>query len=90
MANYKIKYDKQACVGCGMCASMYPEYWTMVETSSGSKAKPRKQQVSEEELDENEAAADSCPSGAIKVEKIKGKSNSENAVDFEEDDLSDF
>tara|TARA_Y100000310_G_C20568056_1_gene756555 strand:- start:52 stop:324 length:273 start_codon:yes stop_codon:yes gene_type:complete len=90
MAKYKIKYDKKACVGCGMCASMYPEYWTMVETPSGSKAKPKKQQISEEELDENEAAADSCPSGAIKVVKMSARGSSENAVDFEEDDLSDF
>ena len=90
MSNYKIKYDKKSCIGCGMCASMYPEYWSMVETSSGSKAKPKKFQVSEEELDENEAAADSCPAGAIQVEKVKGKIPGEDATDFEEDELSEF
>ena len=59
----KIKFDKEACIGCGSCASVCNN-WIM----DGDKAKPKKTIIPEKELKSNKEAEDICPVGAIKIE----------------------
>ena len=73
MVTYKIEYKKEDCIGCGACASQCPENWEIKEASDGFKAKPKKIEISENEYDSNQEAADICPVDCIKVEKSKGK-----------------
>ena len=58
----KIKFDKEACIGCGACASVC-DNWVM----DNDKAKPKKTTISEDELKRNKEAEDVCPVDAIKI-----------------------
>ena len=73
MARYTIVFDKKACIGSGACSSVCPENWELVESNGVFKAKPKKTEISEDELLSNEEAANICPVDAIKIEKAKGK-----------------
>ncbi|MFH1638346.1 MAG: ferredoxin [Candidatus Woesearchaeota archaeon] len=65
----KIKFDKEACIGCGACAAECPENWEMDDSGDTYKAKPKKLELkTEEEISKNKAAAEICPVQAIKVE----------------------
>jgi ferredoxin len=60
----KACVDKEACIGCGLCASIAPDIFQMEEDGLAG--------VVSEVTDSNEAEAKdaeaSCPAGAIKVE----------------------
>jgi ferredoxin len=73
MSQYKVKINKKLCIGSGNCASMAPENWDLIQTSLGSKAKPKKTIISEDEYDSNSQVEDMCPVGAILIEKMKGR-----------------
>jgi ferredoxin len=57
MAN-KITVDQELCIGCGVCASLYPDVF---EIRDDGKAKA----VNNDDCDYDEAI-NSCPVGAIK------------------------
>jgi ferredoxin len=59
---YLIVHNRKACVGCGLCASMCPENWTMAEDG---KATPKKTEI--KEAGANKDVADACPAGCIKI-----------------------
>jgi ferredoxin len=58
----KIEQDREACIGCGACASICPDNWEMTDDG---KAKPIKIQLPE--VGCNKEAADACPVQCIKV-----------------------
>ena len=65
MAKYKIEFNKDACIGCGACASVCGDVFELDEEEM--KAHPKKT-----ELDEPGCAKDAeegCPVDAIKVVK---------------------
>ena len=91
MAQYKITFNKKVCDGTGVCASICPDNWVLVENSKGDKkARPKKWIISEKELYSNEQAADSCPTEAITIEKMKKRGAALREESFEEDDFMDF
>jgi len=63
---YKITVDKETCIGCGSCLAICPENFEMDEEG---KSKVKNEEI--EELGCNQQAADACPAGSIKIEKIK-------------------
>ncbi len=67
MAEYKIIFNKDACIGCSACVSACPDNWEM----DGDKAKPKVIEIDESQLSCNKEAEDVCPVGAIKLEEIK-------------------
>ncbi len=83
MARYKIEFDKDECIGCGVCASQCPENWEIIQLDGEPKAKPKKTQISENEYSSNSEAAEMCPVDAIKIEKIKDRRKIED--EFEDD-----
>ncbi len=65
-----IKYDKEACIGCGACNAECPENWEMDDSGDAFKAVPKKLELeTEEEIKKNKAAAEICPVQVIKIEE---------------------
>ena len=56
----KIKVDKSKCIGCGICVSISPDVFEIGEDG--------KSQVKDENAEDGEAAATSCPVNAISEE----------------------
>lgn len=54
-----------SCVGCGLCASMYPDIFLMTD---GGSAGVIKQMIDSELEPQARDAADACPVGAIETE----------------------
>lgn len=57
--------DKEACIGCGLCAAMCSEVFDMDEDG---KAKAADNEIADQLLDNAKDAEMQCPVGAIKVE----------------------
>ncbi len=66
MAKFKIKHERQKCIGCGACVATCPDNWEM---KSDNKSKPKKTEL--DSIGCNQAAADACPVSCIHI--IKGK-----------------
>lgn len=60
----KVKVDRETCIGCGVCVSLCPTVFALDEEGKSKVIK----QPEEGECD-IDAAASSCPVGAITVEK---------------------
>ncbi len=69
MADYKIIFDRDDCIGCGACVSACPDNWEMEDV--GDKAKPKKVEISDKEYACNKEAEDACPVDAIIIEEKK-------------------
>lgn len=65
MVKVTIKFDREACIGCGSCVSVCPDNWEMDESGNDLKVKPKKTTLSD--VGCNKDAEDICPTGAIKV-----------------------
>lgn len=71
----KIIYEKDKCIGCGMCASVCPDHWAMgddghAQLKAGSEAEDNKFVKEVETAGCNQQAADSCPVQCIHVEAV--------------------
>jgi len=66
MTKYKIKHDIEECIGCAACAAI-SDNWEMVEINGEEKAKPKKGEIDESELEDNKEAAESCPVEVIHI-----------------------
>lgn len=63
MAKYKIKINKEACIGCGACTAQCDNF-----EMDGDKAKAKQTEV--DDLGCNKDAADVCPVNAIRVVEL--------------------
>ncbi len=61
----KVKVNKDACIGCGACASICNDVF---ELNDDGLSEVKDENVKEDLQDEVRDAADSCPTGAIIVE----------------------
>lgn len=61
---YKINHDRDACVSCGICASICPDYWTM---SEDGKATLEDNGSELEDLGCMQDAVDACPVQCITI-----------------------
>ncbi|MGI5827322.1 MAG: ferredoxin [Patescibacteria group bacterium] len=57
-----IKVDQEACIGCGLCASLHPEIFAIDADGKAEVINP------DGDKNEGEEAAAACPAGAISVE----------------------
>jgi len=69
---YKIKHDKDECIGCSACVSVCDD-WEMEDMKAIFKgAKYNEQEKAEvdlEEIGENQEAAEVCPVNCIHIKK---------------------
>ncbi|MGV8176683.1 MAG: ferredoxin [Candidatus Bilamarchaeaceae archaeon] len=65
----KVIHDRNACIGCGACASVCPKFWKMGDDGKSDLvgAKNDVLEVPSEEC--NTDAAHSCPVNCIHIEK---------------------
>lgn len=77
MGKYKIVFEREACIGNGVCAALASKTWETPysEVHGGDgKAKLLKEEFNQEEFQENFAAAEQCPVNVIHiVDKETGK-----------------
>jgi len=73
MRKFKVKVDREKCIGCGSCISVCPENFYFKD----GKAEVKKEIITEKEYDCNLEAAELCPVDAISIEEIKNKENKE-------------
>ncbi len=71
----KVKVNKDACIGCGACASICPDVF---EINDEGLSEAKVEEVKDELQDEVRDAADSCPTGAIEVNE--GEEEEEKAA----------
>jgi len=69
MADYKITFKRDDCIGCGACVNTCPDNWEM--EAGGDKAEPKTLEIDEKEYACNKEAEDVCPVDAIIVDEIK-------------------
>ncbi|HDI74789.1 MAG TPA: ferredoxin [Thermoprotei archaeon] len=69
MPKYRIKVDKETCIGCGTCAALCPDYWEIGDDGK-AQLKGGVTELVVEELGCNEEAKDSCPVNAITIEEV--------------------
>ena len=78
---YKIVHDRDACIGCGACASVCPARWEMAEDGKSRLKDAKKLEDGTEVLGSNEnpldvefncnnEAAESCPVNCIHIYKV--------------------
>ena len=81
MAQYKIIFDKETCIGVLACVAAASKFWIPEEkkvdlknATYNEKTKKYELIIDEKDFAVNKEAADVCPVEAIKIEKIeKGK-----------------
>ncbi|MBL7160400.1 MAG: ferredoxin [Candidatus Aenigmarchaeota archaeon] len=73
MATYKIIYDREACIGAGVCAAVADKVWVMNDDGKadlvGGKEENGKwvREIDESELEANKQAAEGCPAVVIEI-----------------------
>jgi ferredoxin len=73
MSKYKIEINHDDCIGCAACTAI-SHNWEMKDINGEEKAKPKKQEFDDEDLETNKEVAESCPVEAIKIiDKKTGK-----------------
>ena len=64
MVKYKVKVDKNKCIGCGSCVAICAGNFELIEGKVQEKN-------AESDLPCNKEAAESCPVQAISVEEVE-------------------
>mgnify|MGYP001302152535 CR=1 FL=1 len=67
MAKYKVEVTDE-CIGCRACVGVAEELFEIDEATN--KAKPKKEEIDDSDLEKAKEAEDACPVDAIKVKKV--------------------
>lgn len=83
MAKYKIKHEREDCIGCGACAAICEKFWEMNSDGKSDLIGSQKDgtneilEIEEKDFEENLEAAESCP---VNVIHIKNLENDEDLI----------
>ncbi len=73
MAKYKVRLNKDTCIGCGMCVSIAPHIFEMGKMKSNlvgledSDSGIQEKEIDDEEYKAAKEAEKSCPTSSISV-----------------------
>jgi len=75
MAKFTIEHERSKCIGCGVCASVAPEFWEMSDDGKSTLKgnKDNKREIDEKDVEKNKSAAESCPVNIIHIIDPEGK-----------------
>ena len=76
MKKWKVCHKRNDCIGCGSCALLASRFWKMSEQDGKSILKGARwkgkefmvAEIDEDEVEENQRAAEACPVRIIRVE----------------------
>ena len=61
----KVKVNKDVCIGCGACEAIVPDVFQIQEEGTACVIGSVKEEIENDVID----AKESCPTGAIEIEK---------------------
>jgi ferredoxin len=73
MGKYKIEYDRNGCIGAGVCAALCEKHWVMADDGKADLVEAQKEgeldvkEIDEEDLQGNKEAAEGCPANVIHI-----------------------
>jgi len=79
MPKYTIEYDREGCIGAGVCAAVCPKRWKIVDDGKADLIEGQKngelwiREIDESEFKENLTAAEGCPVNVIHIKNEKGE-----------------
>lgn len=80
MTQYKITYDRNGCIGAGVCAAVAPDHWIMAQDGKADLVDAKQiadgqfeREIDESELAVNKQAAEGCPAIVIQIFDKDGK-----------------
>ena len=74
MGKYIIRYDRNGCIGAGVCAAVAPNHWVMNQDGKADLVSAKKisegqfeLEIDEKDLESNKQAAEGCPAIVIHI-----------------------
>ncbi len=74
MGKYLIQYDRNGCIGAGVCAAVAPDHWVMNQDGKADLVDCKQvaegqfeREIDESELEINKQAAEGCPAVVIHI-----------------------
>ncbi len=79
LMKFKIEYDRENCIGAGVCVAVDEKHWKMASDGKADLKGGKKdndifvREIDGSELEEVKAAAEGCPVNVIHIIDEKGK-----------------
>ncbi len=74
MTKFIIQYDRNGCIGAGVCAAVAPDHWVMNQDGKADLVNAKQVsdgqfelEIDEKDLEINKQAAEGCPAVVIKI-----------------------
>ena len=74
MAKILIQYDRNGCIGAGVCAAVAPDHWVMNQDGKADLVNAKEVsegqfelEIDEKDLEVNKQAAEGCPAVVIHI-----------------------
>ena len=74
MAKFLIQYDRNGCIGAGVCAAVAPDHWVMNQDGKADLVNAKEVsegqfelEIDEKDLEVNKQAAEGCPAVVIHI-----------------------
>ena len=77
MAIFRIEYEREGCIGAGVCAAIADKHWVMNDDGKADLIGGKKEtkdgkdiwvlEIPEEDLDVNKQSAEGCPADVIRI-----------------------
>ena len=74
MAKFIIQYDRNACIGAGVCAAVAPDHWVMNQDGKADLVDAKQVgdgqfelEIDDKDLEVNKQAAEGCPAIVIHI-----------------------
>ena len=78
MAQFKLEHNRPECIGCGACAAIAPDFWTMDDNDGKSDIRDcakrddgwEERKIEDSQFTLNKEAAETCPVNVIHLKNL--------------------